>query len=59
LNEEEERRKKIIFRRGEDRHGRATFGMGRGNLLVFVCFGQVIRHGRALIGTTRAKASGD
>ena len=48
MNEEEEG-KKINFRRGNDRHGRAK-------LLVFLCFGQVIRHGRALIGTARAKS---
>jgi len=35
LNEEEEG-KKISFRRGGDRHGRATFGTGRAKLLVFV-----------------------
>jgi len=49
---------KFSFRREGDWHGRATFGTGRAKLLVFVCFGQVIRHGRALIGTTCAKASG-
>jgi len=52
------KKKKTVFMRGGDRHGRATFGTGRAKLLVFVFFGQVIRHGRALIGTAHAKAFG-
>jgi len=56
--EEEGRKKNLVIGLLIWWHGRATPGTGRAKLLVFVCFGQVIRHDRALISTARANASG-
>jgi len=56
-------REVVLFECGRRRGKKSVFrgkrsGTGHAKLLVFVCFGQVIRHGRALIGTARAKTSG-